>query len=114
MHELSIAMSIVDLAQEEAESRGVRVLAVHLRLGPLSGVVSEALRGSFEIARTGTALEQSRLVIEETPIVILCPKCDSRRTVASMQWMRCPECGTPVRDVLEGADLEVTALEVEP
>jgi Zn finger protein HypA/HybF involved in hydrogenase expression len=39
MHELSIAMSIVELAQEEAERRGIQVDAVHLKLGALSGVV---------------------------------------------------------------------------
>jgi hydrogenase nickel incorporation protein HypA/HybF len=65
MHELSIAARIVELAQEEAESRGVRVLAVHLRLGPLSGVVRHALLGSYEIACAGTPLESSRLVIED-------------------------------------------------
>jgi Zn finger protein HypA/HybF involved in hydrogenase expression len=36
MHELSIAMSIVDLVQEEANSRrGFQVEAVHLKLGQL-------------------------------------------------------------------------------
>ena len=65
MHELSIAARIVDLAQEEAESRSVRVLAVHLKLGPLSGVVRHALLGSYEIACVGTPLESSRLVIED-------------------------------------------------
>ena len=40
MHELSIAMSILDVAEEEAERQGgARVVAVHLKLGPLSGVV---------------------------------------------------------------------------
>ncbi len=43
MHELSIAMSIVELAEEEAERRSVQVNAVHLKLGALSGVVKEAL-----------------------------------------------------------------------
>ena len=33
MHELSIAMSIVDMAQEEAERRKVYIDAVHLELG---------------------------------------------------------------------------------
>jgi len=36
MHELSIAMSIVDMAQEEAERRNMQVDAVHLDLGALS------------------------------------------------------------------------------
>ena len=65
MHELSIAMSLVDLAQEEAEKRGVRVLAIHLKIGKLAGVVREALCGSYEMASAGTPLEGSRLVIGE-------------------------------------------------
>ena len=48
MHELSIAMSIVDLACEEAESHGAPgVDVVYLKLGPLSGVVKEALLFSY-------------------------------------------------------------------
>ena len=36
MHELSIAMSIVDIAGEEAERRGHScITAVHVKLGPL-------------------------------------------------------------------------------
>jgi hydrogenase nickel incorporation protein HypA/HybF len=112
MHELSIAASIVDLAEEEAANRGVRVLAVHLELGPLAGVVREALLGSFEIAAAGTVLERARLVIRETSIVVFCPICQMRRTPVSMQWMHCPECGTPTPEVLAGAELQVTGLEV--
>ena len=50
MHELSIAMSIVDMAQEEAERRDVKIDAVYLELGPLSGVVADALLFSYEMA----------------------------------------------------------------
>ena len=54
MHEVSIAMSIIELAQEESERRGVQVSAVHLKLGALSGVVKEALLGAFECVRRRT------------------------------------------------------------
>ncbi len=68
MHELSIAMSIVEMAEEEADQRGgVQVNAVHLKLGPLSGVVKDALLSSYELACEGTQLEGSQLVIEEIP-----------------------------------------------
>ena len=78
MHELSIALSITDMAEEEAERHGggARVAAVHLRLGPLSGVVKEALLSAYELAREGSAVEHSRLVIEEVPIRIFCATCD--------------------------------------
>lgn len=113
MHELSIATSIVELAEEEAGQRGVRVQAVHLKLGPLSGVVKEALFTAYEMASMGTPLEGSRLVVEDVPVVVFCPACKEERTVASMQWLCCPECQTPAPDVVHGAELQVTALEVE-
>ncbi|HVB57430.1 MAG TPA: hydrogenase maturation nickel metallochaperone HypA [Candidatus Acidoferrales bacterium] len=73
MHELSIAMSIVDLAREEAGRRGgVQVRAVHLRLGLLSGVVKDALLSSYEMACEDTPLEGSRLVVEEVTVLVFC------------------------------------------
>ena len=113
MHELSIALSIVDAATEEAEQRQAHVHAVHLRLGRLSGVVKDALLASYDLAAAGTALEGSRLVIEEVPIVAYCPKCKARRAVDSAEWFTCPECRSPISEILEGRELEVRALEVE-
>lgn len=113
MHELSIAMSIIELAEEEIERRGVGVIAVHLRLGPLSGVVKKALEPAYEMACAGTALEGSRLVIEEMPVIGLCRNCQAKRTLVSMQLLVCPECGTPVSEVVQGRELEVFALEVD-
>jgi hydrogenase nickel incorporation protein HypA/HybF len=112
MHELSIAMSIVDMAQEEAERRDVVIDAVYLELGPLSGVVAEALLFSYEIACNGTRLEGSRLVIKDVPIEVYCDACKAPRILSSMQWFCCPECGTPTPSVIHGKELAITALEV--
>jgi hydrogenase nickel incorporation protein HypA/HybF len=113
MHELSIALSIVETAEEEAARHGdVHVEAIHLKLGPLSGVAKEALLFSFDLACEGTSLQGSKLVIEETPVIVYCHRCDDRRPVNSIQWFRCPECGTPVDDVVQGRELEITALQI--
>lgn len=112
MHELSIAISIVDSAEEEAVQRNVRVTAVYLRLGRLSGVVKDALLASYEIAAAGTLLEGSRLVIEEVPIMAYCPRCQARRQVDSSEWFICAECRSPISEILEGKELEVRALEI--
>jgi hydrogenase nickel incorporation protein HypA/HybF len=67
MHELSIAMSMIELAEEEAAARGEReVVALHLKIGALSGVVPRALAAAYELARENTPLAECRLVIEET------------------------------------------------
>jgi hydrogenase nickel incorporation protein HypA/HybF len=113
MHELSIAMSIVEMAQEEAQRHGnAKVEAVHLKLGRLSGVVKEALLSSYEMACHETPLAGSQLVIEEIPVEVFCPKCERPRLVTSIQWFCCPECGTATPTVLRGKELEVTALEI--
>jgi hydrogenase nickel incorporation protein HypA/HybF len=112
MHELSIAMSIVDMAQEEAERRCVLIDAVHLELGALSGVVKEALLFSYEVACDGTPLEGSRLVVRDVPIEVYCPACKVPKLLASMQWFRCPDCGTQTPEVIHGKELVVTALEL--
>ena len=106
-------MGIVDTALEEAHKRGVQVSAVHLRLGALSGVVKDALLFSYEVACQDTALQGSHLVVEDVPVVVFCPQCNERRTLVSVQSFSCPECGAPTRDVLQGKELEVFALEVQ-
>jgi hydrogenase nickel incorporation protein HypA/HybF len=114
MHELSIAMSIVEMAEEESERHGgVKVTAIHLKLGPLSGVVKIALENAFSLAREGTILEEAHLVIEQIPIVARCPKCAADRTLPSMQSFICPVCETPLSEIIHGRELEVVALEIE-
>jgi hydrogenase nickel incorporation protein HypA/HybF len=112
MHELSIAMSILEMAEEEAGSRNAGIDAIHVKLGPLSGVVKEALEGAYELARAETSLESTRLVIEEVPILIYCPRCQAPRRVPSMQQLSCIDCETLSSEVVQGRELQVVALEL--
>ena len=113
MHELSIAMSIIDIAEEEAERLGnPAVISVRLKLGKLSGVVREALESAFELAREETVLAQSMLVIEEVPIVVYCLTCQAEQTIDSIQ-LCCPQCGAACGDIRGGRELEVTGLEIQ-
>lgn len=114
MHELSIALSMIEMASEEvSRSGGGRVTALHLKLGPLSGVVREALEFSYEIACQGTALEGSQLIIEDVPVRIHCSKCQRDEIVESIQSLCCPRCGELSNEVTQGRDLQVVALEIE-
>ena len=113
MHELSIALSIVELAAEEAERQGaVRIDAVHLRLGDMSGVALESLLFSYDLACEGTLLESSSLVIEEIPVIVYCPTCGIETNPRSIQSLCCPVCETPTPQVKRGKELEVVALEI--
>lgn len=113
MHELSIAMGIVDAAIEEAQRRGLQVSAVHLRLGALSGVVKDALLFSYEVACQDTPLMGSRLIVEDVPVIVFCALCQKEFPLRSVQLFVCSECGAPTMDVRQGKELEVFALEVQ-
>jgi hydrogenase nickel incorporation protein HypA/HybF len=113
MHELSIALSIVDAVLEEAERHGgTRVEATHLRLGRLSGVDKDALQFSYRVACEETALQDSRLVIEEIEVVIHCPQCGGERSAHSYPLLVCRDCGGPGDALVHGEELEISGLEM--
>jgi hydrogenase nickel incorporation protein HypA/HybF len=113
MHELSIAISMIDQIAEETESRGgLAVEAVHLKLGIFSGVDKEALLFAYELACEGSPLAGSRLVIESIPLVIYCDACQKDRTPPSVYELSCPDCGTPGQKIVTGREIEVASLEV--
>jgi hydrogenase nickel incorporation protein HypA/HybF len=113
MHELSIALNMVDIAAETARKNGGgRVDALYLKLGALSGVVRDALLFSWELACAGTALEGSRLVIEEIPLVVRCSNCEANRKLDSINSFYCPVCRSATPKIIQGKELEITALEI--
>lgn len=114
MHELSIALNILEIVTEEARRRGnARICAVHLRLGPLAGVVKNALLSAYELAREDTPLGAAELVIEEVPVRGFCPTCNTESAVISIQELCCRECGTPTAQIVSGQEMEIVALEIE-
>lgn len=113
MHELSIALSLVDVACEEMTRLGcLRVDSVHVRLGPLSGVVKDALLFSFDAAAAGTPLQGARLEIEDVAVTVWCGACAAERALANLSHRRCPVCDTLTPDIVGGEELELIGLEV--
>jgi hydrogenase nickel incorporation protein HypA/HybF len=113
MHELSIAISMIDQIISESESRGgLDVEVVHLNLGIFAGVDKHALMFSYELACEGTPLQGSRLAIETIPLVVYCPLCGEDRSPPSIYQICCPDCFTPTEKIVSGREIEVTYLEV--
>ena len=114
MHELSIAMNIVEIACEEARRQGdAHVEVVHLKVGALSGVVEDALLFAWDLACQDTPIAGCRLTVEAVPVDVRCSACQSESTLAEPLDLRCPRCGEAATEVLRGTELAVTALEIE-
>lgn len=114
MHELSIAMSLVEVACEQARMLGAaRVTELRVRIGDLSGVASDALQFSFDVAAADTDIAGARLSVEAVPVTIHCRECAADRVIASPQALACPVCGEWSADVIRGREIELVALEIE-
>ena len=114
MHEVSIAFNLVESAEAAARQAGAtQVKAVHLRLGRLAGVVGDVLQFGYDIAAKGTLLEGSRLVIEALPAVIFCDTCKCEVELPDVQMFCCPRCGKPSRQLRQGKEIEIRAIEIE-
>ena len=113
MHELSIAICIIDAVAEQSRQRGdVKINAVHVWIGPLSGVIPEALEPAFERARQGSGFDDCRLVVERAPIAIRCDACQAEREIPHALDLRCPVCHSPPAAVLAGREMDITAMEI--
>jgi len=113
VHEVSVALSLVDGLSEEAARRGItRINTVHLRIGALTGIVEDALVFAWELATASTVAAGSRLQIERVPLAIYCRPCQAERTLSGVPNLHCPQCGEPSAEVVRGRELQLVSLEV--
>ena len=113
MHEISIAESIIEIAEakaREANSRSIQVIA--LRLGEFTTIVPEALEFAFEVARQRTMAENARLQIEVVPMVVQCVVCDAQTPQVTRVCLICLHCGFPLK-IVAGEELQIEYVEVE-
>jgi hydrogenase nickel incorporation protein HypA/HybF len=108
VHELSITQRVVDLVTDHAGDS--KVLAVHLTVGRLSGVVPDAVRFCFDLLIEGTPLEGARLDIDQPAGLAHCGDCGADFTLTDLVLL-CP-CGSADVELLAGRELRVTSLEV--
>jgi hydrogenase nickel incorporation protein HypA/HybF len=110
MHELSIAESIVRIADRHAAGRPV--LRVELKVGHLRQVVPSALELAFELVAQGTAVEGAELVMDEVPAAGVCRACGAESELSAFPFA-CGACGGFDIEVTRGEELLVESLELE-
>lgn len=109
MHELSLMTNLLDAAATAAD--GAPICALRVRVGPLSGVVVEALRFAFEALVPGTPAQGARLDVEETAPVFHCPRCGADYATP-VGLYDCPSCGATAGELRGGNELELVSIEV--
>ncbi|WP_457566274.1 hydrogenase maturation nickel metallochaperone HypA [Caldithrix abyssi] len=112
MHEMSIAMNIVDIAVQTAQKNGAhKINSITVEIGALSGVVPEALEFCFEAATKETMAEGCRLEIVYLKAQAECSGCGFK--FETDQFLNlCPQCGEQVF-AAGGQQLQVKAINVD-
>lgn len=114
MHELSIAMNILDIVRDTCRTQNFeRVETIYLRIGRASGILTDALQFAFEQARAGTVARDARLEIEEIDVGGHCEDCRREFTVEEKYVFECPRCGGNRFRITSGHEMEIVELEVE-
>ncbi len=113
MHEMSIALSIVDAVDAKARIEGAgRVSRVELVIGRLAGIEPESLRFCFPAAATGTLAEGAELDIEEIVAIAVCGECGFRFSVR-FPVAECPECRSLRIGVVSGEEFVIRSITIE-
>lgn len=110
MHEFGIMNTV--LQEVSAAAGGRAVCTVTLRVGPLSGVVPEALKFAFESLAPGGVASGARLVMEETKPAFVCVDCGASYETPVGEY-RCPVCGSAIGDLTGGNEMELVSIEVK-
>jgi hydrogenase nickel incorporation protein HypA/HybF len=113
MHEMGIAMQIVEIATASIPDKmdNVRVEKVNLKVGKLAAVVPQSLRFCFEIIARDTPLAGAKLNIEEMPVVARCRECDHTWNITGSIFT-CEKCNSGLIDILSGRELDIESIEI--
>jgi len=114
MHELSVALRIVEALDQElaSEADDLRISTVTLQVGTLTGLVPEALEFSWGLATEGSIIKGSKLDIQMVEAAGYCQQCQEEQSLTNLQSMRCPVCWEPITQITGGNELEILTVEV--
>lgn len=114
MHEASIALSILDIAEEHCRKAGYSTIqSIAVDIGSASGVLPDALAMAFDIVKTDTIARNASLIINEIPLGGRCMECSRDFTTEEAFLLKCPNCGGRDFKLTSGRELEVKGIEVD-
>ena len=113
MHELSIALGIVKIAEEESRKANAKaVKSIELEIGTMAGIEMDSLDFAWPVAVKDTVLENAKREIDLIPAKAKCLECQTEYDLEHT-FDVCPSCNSYFKDIYQGKELRVKALEVE-
>jgi hydrogenase nickel incorporation protein HypA/HybF len=113
MHEFSLAVEVIKLAQQEAEKNlASSVSEITIEVGNISGVEAEAFESALRILSEGSLLEKTCLNIVKRMGKGMCIACDNDFEM-NHRMDTCPKCGSYPSEIRGGREFRVVSLVIE-
>jgi hydrogenase nickel incorporation protein HypA/HybF len=95
----------------EAQPERPKISHVYLTVGQFTCVEPASLQFAFEVQIRNTFLDGAKLVIQETPLIAFCHRCQQEyRPEIGIQYA-CPDCSSPMEDIRSGRELKIDRVE---
>jgi hydrogenase nickel incorporation protein HypA/HybF len=112
VHELSLCDDLLGqvvaiAAQHHAQS----VESITVQVGALSGVEPSLLDSAFTMIKAGTIAEQALLIMQTTPVIVLCRQCGAESEVAANRLL-CHACQSHETTLISGDELTLASVEL--
>lgn len=113
MHEASIALSVIEIAERHCRDAGYKsIKQIDLRIGNGSGVLPDALMMAFDIVKIESLAADALLSIERVPMGGTCRTCGNDFTTQDQFILACPSCKGKDFALDRGRELDITEIEV--
>lgn len=110
MHELSVVMNIVEMAEKTARKYRVkRVESIHLDIGVLAGIEMDALEFIWESGVRGSVLEGAERQIHLIRGKGKCLECNVTFDMNHI-YATCPQCAGYAKEILKGKELRLKSM----
>lgn len=113
MHELSLAMEVIELTRREAEKNGITLVGeIRIEVGCLSGVEADAFHAALGLLVKGTVLEEATVTIIRTPGTGKCNACNLEFEM-KMRLDTCPECACFPSEITGGKEFRIVSIQAQ-
>jgi len=113
MHEMGIALNILDIVKQEMEHYGVkRLISICLTVGEFTAIALHSLTFCFEIITKNTPFEGVKLEIEPVPLICRCNNCEKEFAIDEYSFI-CTSCGSNAVETISGRELFIKEIEID-
>lgn len=113
MHEVSLALSLLQLAEDVCHQHGYKSIeSVRVRIGRAAGINPDSLSFALETVKKGTPAEKANFILDIIPLGGFCHECGQNFETEETYIFCCPFCNSSSISIRQGKEFQITEIEV--